>query len=177
MQVNKDIEKKFAVSVATPWIKGKMDVDSHNVMIDIPNTVLFGLIPAGRRKHTTPLGNVSNVYTSSSYKLVRMIFGLLICLLSFGLFGTSFIRAFVLLALGALIIASGIITVFRYENNGHSVSVPLPFFEAHHAQAFADKVIAQINQYNDHRNGYMNAQMINNQQAQSTEQIINAMKK
>ncbi|HEP1571242.1 DUF2892 domain-containing protein [Streptococcus orisratti] len=179
MQITKEIEKQFAVSVATPWIKGKMDVDNHNVMIDIPNTVLFGLIPAGRRKHTTPLGNISNVYTSSSYKLGRMVGGLLLCLLGFSMFGESFLGGLITLAIGGLIIASGIITVFRYENNGRSVTIPLPFFEAHHAQDFADKVIAQINKYNDDRNGFinaqLNAQLINNQQAQSAQQIVDAL--
>ncbi|MGT2951656.1 hypothetical protein BU202_08720 [Streptococcus cuniculi] len=180
MQVTKEIEKLFAVSVATPWIKGKMDVDAHNVMIDIPNTVLFGLVPAGRRKHTTPLGNVSNVYTSSSYKLGRMLGGLVLCLLGFSMFGESFLGGLIILAIGGLVIASGIITVFRYENNGRSVTIPLPFFEAHHAQDFADKVIAQINKYNDDRNVFINnqlsAQLINNQNVQSTQQIIEALK-
>ncbi|HEL9634478.1 TPA: DUF2892 domain-containing protein [Streptococcus suis] len=187
MQVTKEIEKLYAVSVATPWIKGKMDVDKHNIMIDIPNTVLFGLVPAGRRKHTTPLGNVSNVYTSSSYKLGRMLGGLLLCLTGFSIIAESFLGGLVTLVIGALIIASGIITVFRYENSGRSVTIPLPFFEAHHAQAFADKVIAQINQYNDERNGFMsaqlNAQLINQQaqqqaqaQAQQSQAIIDAIK-
>ncbi|HFI0694813.1 TPA: DUF2892 domain-containing protein [Streptococcus suis] len=183
MQVTKEIEKQFAVSVATPWIKGKMDVDNHNIMIDIPNTVLFGLVPAGRRKYTTPLGNVSNVYTSSSYKLGRMLMGLLVGLLGLSMLGESFLGGLVTLAIGGLLIASGIITVFQYENSGRSVTIPLPFFEAHHAQDFSEKIIAQINQYNDERNGFINAQLINQQaqinaqaQAQQNQAIVDAIK-
>ena len=108
-----------------------------------------------------------------------MVGGLLLCLLGFSMFGESFLGGLITLAIGGLIIASGIITVFRYENNGRSVTIPLPFFEAHHAQDFADKIIAQINKYNDDRNGFinaqLNAQLINNQQAQSAQQIVDAL--
>lgn len=169
MEITKEIEKQFAVSIATPWIKGKMDVDNHNVMIDLPNTVLFGLVPAGRRKHTTPLGNVSNVYTSSSYKLGRMFIGALICLGGLSMLGTSILGSLITIVIGGILVGSGINTVFRYENNGKSVSIPLPFFEAHHAQDFSDKVIEQINKYNDDRNGLVNAQLnaqLINQQAE-----------
>lgn len=180
MEVTQEIEKQFAVSVATPWIKGKMDVDNHNIMIDIPNTVLFGLVPAGRRKHTTPLGSVSNVHTSSSYKLGRMLGGLLLCLIGLNMFGSSFLGGLITLAIGGLIIASGILTVFMYENSGNSVTIPLPFFEAHHAQDFADRVITHINKYNDNRNGFinaqLNAQLINDHQTRSTQQIVDALK-
>ncbi|MGT2800534.1 DUF2892 domain-containing protein [Streptococcus marmotae] len=180
MEVTKEIEKKFAVAVVTPWIKGKMDVDNYNIMIDIPNTIIFGLVPAGRRKYTTPLGNVSNVYTSSSYKLGKIFIGLLLGLFGLNMLRESFLAALVVLAVAALVIASGILTVFSYENSGNSVTIPLPFFEAHHAQEFEEKVIAKINKYNDDRNGLLNAQLnaqlINNQQAQSTQQLVDALK-
>lgn len=106
-----------------------MEVDDHNVMIDIPNTVLFGLVPAGQWKYTTPLGNISNVYTSTSYKIGRLLAGLFICLIALGMFGESFLGALVTLTLGALMIASGLITVFSYENNGNSISIFLPFLK------------------------------------------------
>lgn len=63
---------KFAVSLVTPWIKGSMNVDDNFMKIDMPNTVFFGLIPAGKSKDTSPLSGVTNVYTSNSYKIVPL---------------------------------------------------------------------------------------------------------
>ena len=96
------------------------------------------------------------------------------------MFGSSFLGGLITLAIGGLIIASGILTVFMYENSGNSVTIPLPFFEAHHAQDFADRVITHINKYNDNRNGFinaqLNAQLINDHQTRSTQQIVDALK-
>lgn len=168
MEIGKEIEKQFAVSIATPWIKGKMDVDSHNIIIDIPNTVLFGLIPAGRRKHTTPLHAVSNVYTSTSYKLAHIFVGAVIVLGGISSFGSSFFSALLLLILGAVIFGSGIQTIFSYENSGNTLNIPLPFFEAHHAQEFAEKVISELNHFHDNRNVAAASQA-------STQSIVNAI--
>ncbi|QLK85257.1 DUF2892 domain-containing protein [Staphylococcus sp. 17KM0847] len=176
MQLMTDEEKMFAVSVATPWIKGKMDVDHHNIMIDIPNTVLFGLIPAGRRKHTTPLGNISNVYTSSSYKLGRIFGGAIIALFGLLILKLSLFMSFLFILLGVLLVSSGILTVFQYENNGHSITIPLPFFEAHRAESFSETVIHQINQYNDDRNGRLNTQFNIDAQNKHSQAIIDAIK-
>ena len=39
---------QFAASLVTPWIKGTMDIDESFLRIDMPNTVLFGMLPAGK---------------------------------------------------------------------------------------------------------------------------------
>ena len=49
---------QFAVSLLTPWIKGTMDIDESFLQIDMPNTVLFGMLPAGKSKDSTPLSGV-----------------------------------------------------------------------------------------------------------------------
>lgn len=177
-----EVNRLFSVSVMTPWIKGKMDVDDHNVMIDLPNTIFLGLIPAGRRKHTTPLGNVSNVYTSNHYLLFRYFIGIPILLIGltglFSIFSEPYYMELVGLYLvaiivGFLIAASGKITVFCYEKNGRETFIYLPFFEANHAEEFADRVIEKINKYNDDRNGLINSQInaqLINQQIQMSAQ-------
>lgn len=181
MQVNHDVENQFAVSLVTPWIKGKMDVDAHNVIVDIPNTILFGLIPAGKRKYTTPIRNVSNVYTSSSYKLGRMALGAVIAFFGIATMGAvsgNAIVSLVMILLGAILIGSGILTVFMYENSGREVRIELPFFEANHAQEFADKVIELSNDYQAGLDNRPTQQILyNNQQANAAGQqaIVDAI--
>ena len=69
---------KFSVSLLAFWVKGSMSVDQNFLHINMPNTVLFGLIPAGKRKENTPLQGVSQVETNNSFKLGAMIFGVII---------------------------------------------------------------------------------------------------
>lgn len=71
---------QFAVSLVTPWIKGTMDIDESFLQIDMPNTVLFGMLPAGKSKDSTPLSGVINVYTSNSYKIGAINLGSINCL-------------------------------------------------------------------------------------------------
>lgn len=178
-----EVNQLFSVSVMTPWIKGKMDVDDHNVMVDLPNTIFLGLIPAGRRKYTTPLGNVSNVYTSNYYLLFRYFIGIPIMILGLAalfnalndplLYGGGFGLFLLFAIIGFLIAASGKVTIFCYENNGREVFIHLPFFEANHAEEFAERVIEKINKYNDDRNGLINSQInaqLINQQIQMSAQ-------
>lgn len=41
-------KNKFSVSLLAFWVKGSIIADNNFVHIDMPNTVLFGLIPAGK---------------------------------------------------------------------------------------------------------------------------------
>lgn len=166
--------REFAVSLLFPWIKGRLDVDRYNVIVDFPNTVFFGLIPAGREQHTSPLGNVSNVYTSNSYNIVRMLFGLIGFFNGLSSIGDGrFFGGLIVLALGVALFLSGLQVVFAYEKNGTLIEIPLPFYEADHVKAYAEEVIAQLNVYNDERNGLLNAQinaqLINDQSRQNAQ--------
>ena len=71
---------QFAVSLLTPWIKGTMDIDESFLQIDMPNTVLFGMLPAGKSKDSTSLSGVIHVYTSNSYKIGAIILGAFVLL-------------------------------------------------------------------------------------------------
>ena len=48
-------KNKFSVSLLAFWVKGSIIADNNFVHIDMPNTVLFGLIPAGKNKKSIPL--------------------------------------------------------------------------------------------------------------------------
>jgi len=151
--------KDFAVSLVTPWIKGNMYVSPDGFLkIKMQNTILFGMIPAGMTKDSSPLGNVSNVSSNKEFKIGRIFLGLLIAIGGLMILSSSPIVGIILALIGVGIFGSGIITVFSYERNGIEKQVYLPFFEANHVAEFEEQVLAEIAKFYDDRNVRKHAQ-------------------
>lgn len=166
---------QFAVSLVTPWIKGTMDIDESFLQIDMPNTVLFGMLPAGKSKDSTPLSGVTNVYTSNSYKIGAIILGAFI-LLGLSMIGSSIVGALILILIGVAIFGSGIKTTFSYERSGIAKSIDVPFFEANHVREFEEKVLARIQGFQDDRNVRMQTQKSMAQSRENAQAIVDAVK-
>lgn len=166
---------QFAVSLVTPWIKGTMDIDESFLQIDMPNTVLFGMLPAGKSKYSTPLSGVTNVYTSNSYKIGAIILGAFV-LLGLSMIGSSIVGALILILIGVAIFGSGIKTTFSYERSGIAKSIDVPFFEANHVREFEEKVLARIQGFQDDRNVRMQTQKSMAQSRENAQAIVDAVK-
>lgn len=166
---------QFAVSLVTPWIKGTMDIDESFLQIDMPNTVLFGMLPAGKSKDSTPLSGVTNVYTSNSYKIGAIILGAFV-LLGLSMIGSSIVGALILILIGVAIFGSGIETTFSYERSGIAKSIDVPFFEANHVREFEEKVLARIQGFQDDRNVRMQTQKSMAQSRENAQAIVDAVK-
>lgn len=166
---------QFAVSLVTPWIKGTMDIDESFLRIDMPNTVLFGMLPAGKSKDSTSLSGVTNVYTSNSYKIGAIILGAFI-LLGLSMIGSSIVGALILILIGVAIFGSGIKTTFSYERSGIAKSIDVPFFEANHVREFEEKVLARIQGFQDDRNVRMQTQKSMAQSRENAQAIVDAVK-
>lgn len=166
---------QFAVSLLTPWIKGTMDIDESFLQIDMPNTVLFGMLPAGKSKDSTPLSGVINVYTSNSYKIGAIILGAFV-LLGLSMIGSSIVGALILILIGVAIFGSGIKTTFSYERSGIAKSIDVPFFEANHVREFEEKVLARIQGLQDDRNVRMQTQKSMAQSRENAQAIVDAVK-
>lgn len=166
---------QFAVSLVTPWIKGTMDIDESFLQIDMPNTVLFGMLPAGKSKDSTPLSGVINVYTSNSYKIGAIILGAFV-LLGLSMIGSSIVGALILILIGVAIFGSGIKTTFSYERSGIAKSIDVPFFEANHVREFEEKVLARIQGFQDDRNVRMQTQKSMAQSRENAQAIVDAVK-
>lgn len=166
---------QFAVSLLTPWIKGTMDIDESFLQIDMPNTVLFGMLPAGKSKDSTPLSGVINVYTSNSYKIGAIILGAFV-LLGLSMIGSSIVGALILILIGVAIFGSGIKTTFSYERSGIAKSIDVPFFEANHVREFEEKVLARIQGFQDDRNVRMQTQKSMAQSRENAQAIVDAVK-
>lgn len=166
---------QFAVSLLTPWIKGTMDIDESFLQIDMPNTVLFGMLPAGKPKDSTPLSGVINVYTSNSYKIGAIILGAFV-LLGLSMIGSSIVGALILILIGVALFGSGIKTTFSYERSGIAKSIDVPFFEANHVREFEEKVLARIQGFQDDRNVRMQTQKSMAQSRENAQAIVDAVK-
>ena len=166
---------QFAVSLVTSWIKGTMDIDESFLQIDMPNTVLFGMLPAGKSKDSTPLSGVTNVYTSNSYKIGAIILGAFV-LLGLSMIGSSIVGALILILIGVAIFGSGIKTTFSYERSGIAKSIDVPFFEANHVREFEEKVLARIQGFQDDRNVRMQTQKSMAQSRENAQAIVDAVK-
>ena len=166
----------FSVSLITPWIKGSIKVDNAFIYVDMPNTILFGLLPAGKSKDSSPLSGVTNVYTSKSYKLGSIILGIVLALIGFSMFGSSFAAGLVLLVIGVAVFGGGIKTALTYERSGITKVIEFPFFEAQHVDELEGQIIGKIQAYQDDRNGRMNAERTMHQSQENTQQIVDAVK-
>lgn len=145
-------QENFSVSVVTPWVKGTMDADSHYLSVNLPNTILFGLIPAGKRKDRSPISGITNIYTSREYKLGKMFFGALIAFMGFSSVSSTGFIGLLIIALGVLLLLSGIVTTFSYERSGITKSISFPFFEANHVESFEEYVTQIVSAHHDDRN-------------------------
>ena len=158
IETNTQNSEKFAVSAITPWIKGTMDVDSHYLTVNLPNTVFFELIPAGKRKDRTPISGITSMHTDRKYKLGKILLGALIVLSTIGNIGNSPVGSIVLILLGALLFASGIVTTFSYERSGVTQTITFPFFESNHVEQFEQHVSEIVSAYQDDRNVRMHSE-------------------
>lgn len=168
-------QNRFAVSLITPWIKGSMSCDNSFLKIDMPNTVFFGLIPAGKEKDSTPLKGVTNVYTSNSYKVGAILLGALIVLGGLAMFGSSAVGAIIMILIGLAILGGGIKTQFSYERSGIVKTINVPFFEADKVKQFEQKVIQELSGYQNDRNVRMQTEKSMAQSQTNTQAIVNAM--
>lgn len=169
----------FSVSLLAFWVKGSMSVDANFLHIDMPNTVLFGLIPAGKKRENTPMQGVSQVETNSSFKLGAMFFGILIAFFGVASLGSSALTGLVLTLIGVLMFLSGIKTQMSFERNGVRESIDVPFFEAEKIRAFADDVTKNLGTYQTDRNtriqNAVQTAQLNQQSVANTQAIVNAM--
>ena len=144
-------KNKFSVSLLAFWVKGSIIADNNFVHIDMPNTVLFGLIPAGKNKKSIPLQSISNAEESNWYKIANMIFGLVLVLLGILLFLTGFKFR---------------MTIER--NSGVTESIDVPFFEG-------EKIRNLVSEINESVASYQQSSNYRDYGAQNTQAIINAM--
>lgn len=123
-------EKKvdFSLSLLFFWVKGHVSVDASFIKMSIANTI-FGLIPAGKNEQSIPLKNVSAVTLSKKYVILPMIVGLLISLTALGMFSESVIGGLIVLAIGLLMLGSGIKTRLTIQRAGRDFDVDVPFYE------------------------------------------------
>lgn len=166
---------KFSVSLLAFWVKGSMSVNDRFLNIDMPNTVFFGLIPAGKEKEKTPLSGITNVTTSSSFKMGSMIFGAIIALGGFAAMGQDGLGGLIIALIGILMVLSGIKTSFSFERSGIRQQIDVPFFESSKVGSFVDEVNSKIANYQDDRNVRMQTDRQINNSNNNTATIVNAI--
>lgn len=132
-------EFNFALSILFFWIKGNLSVDSRFVKVNTANVIL-GIFPAGRDSETIPLKNISSTKISSKYKIMPMIFGIIIMLISLSKLSSSFFAALVFFLIGALIFGSGILTTLIIQRAGNDYMISVPFFEKNKLLMVQDKI-------------------------------------
>lgn len=153
MDNNNILNEDFSLSLFTPWIKGNIKLDENLLRVDNRNTII-GIFPAGKTKDSTPINNISNVSTSLSFKVFRILFGAWIALSGFVNMWQSLIFGLIFAAIGMVLIANGIVVVFSYERSGIQKKVELPFFESERADEWRAIIEQKMVQYQEERNDF-----------------------
>lgn len=173
--INSSVNDKFSVSLLAFWVKGTLKVDNRFLHVDLPNTVLFGLIPAGRNRQNVPLTGITNVATSNSYKMGAMIFGAIIAIAGVASLSSSGIGALIITLIGILMFLSGIKTSLTFEKSGTTETIDVPFFEGSKIREFADDINNHIAQRQDDTNVRMQTDRQINSNQQSSQAIVDAI--
>lgn len=119
---------EFSLSMLFFWVKGFISVDSRFVKVSKGNTIL-GFIPAGKDNQSIPLKNISSTMISSQYKIMPILFGVIIIFISLSAIPINFIGALIMLLIGVGILGSGVQTVLIIQRAGSDYFVGVPFFE------------------------------------------------
>lgn len=129
----------FSISLLLFWLKGKVEVDSRFVKINIPNTIL-GVVPLGSDQQNIPLKNISSATISSRFYFLRIIIGVIIMLLGLGSMGDSFLLGLIFLIIGFAIAGGGIQTTLEIQRAGNPYQINVPFYEKSKVQELNDAI-------------------------------------
>lgn len=165
----------FSVSLLAFWVKGSITMDDSFLRVDMPNTVLFGLLPAGKTKDSSPLSGITNVYTSKSYKLGSIILGVVLIMLGLAMFSSNAFGALLGLLIGASVLGGGIKTSFTYERSGIEKNIEFPFFEASRVDGLESQLTKKLAAYQDDRNVRKQSELTREQSVNNTNSVVNAI--
>ncbi len=159
----------------------------------MPNTILLGLIPAGKNKKNIPLQSISNAQESNWYKVGLMLIGFILAFAGFFSMSQSAFGGLILAAFGVFLFLNGFksrITVER--NSGVEEYFDVPFFEAEKVRKIVEDINNSVASYEDSQdyrhygtkntqtlvNAFQNAvqpqQQYNQQQTQNTAAQVQA---
>ena len=133
----------FSLSLLFFWVKGFLSVDSRFVKVSVSNTIL-GFIPAGKDNQTIPLKNISATTISSSFKIRRILLGVLIIFFALPSLGDNFLTALILFLIGVATVGNGILTVLVIQRSGADFQISVPFYEKAkllQAQGFVEEAL------------------------------------
>lgn len=169
-------DDKFAVSLLAFWVKGTLKVDQQFLHINLPNTILWGLIPAGKNRKNIPIHGITDVEVSSSYKAGALSLGIIIALIGFGMFKDSAMAGLLLLLIGVIVFLSGIKNRLAFEKSGMRETIDVPFFEGSKIRQFGDKIQQEITQFANDTNVRMQADRQINATQLSSQAITQAIR-
>ncbi len=135
---------ELSPSVLLFWIKTTLAVSSTRLVWDKANT-LFGLIPLGHDEETTPLSNTASVSVNTRFHVGRLVWGLILLIVSLAAFPNSWFVGLLFLVLAAAAFANLMSATFVVTNNGGGrQEVRVSILEKSKLQSFANKVKHQL---------------------------------
>lgn len=154
------MKQYFATSLLFFYVKGSLEIDEHFVKTGLRNTILFGLVPAGRNDSSIPLDNINAVNVRAAYSLIRILLGIVITILSFLIFldflmtpdFTSALIALGFVAFGVNLFDSGFIIYLDINLNANTTFWRVPFFEKKKLVAFKEQIEIAIRRNMESRN-------------------------
>ena len=132
------------------WIKGKIEVDSRFVNVEIPNTVL-GIFPLGKKRDSLPVHTISNLQIDIAIKIKPILIGLFLLFASFAMLGDSVFAGLLFGVISLEIAGSGILTTLTFDKSGSKQVISVPFFEAKKLEAAQTEIYSLISNSADGR--------------------------
>lgn len=140
----------YSLSLVFFWVKGFIEVDDKMIKVERANT-LFGFIPAGSDKQKFPLGNISAVRLSTSYKVKPILFGGVLMFSALGLLESNILGAILLFIIGSGILGSGLRTTLILERSGQDYYIDGIFYEKQKFLMMEDAITEAIYKREENR--------------------------
>ena len=140
----------FIMSLLTFYIKGRVEVDSNFVKINVPDTFL-GLFPYGGIKNTISINQISSVTTGFKIHFLRLFFGIIFTFpalagLSAAGSGGEFLFSLIWFLLGANIVISSFSTYITIACTSSGwIKIPIFIIENGKPEAIATAINNAIN--------------------------------
>ncbi|MEG0299341.1 MAG: hypothetical protein RR609_07165 [Aurantimicrobium sp.] len=99
------------------WLTVQLQVTPQGLSGKEPTTI-FGIIPAGSRKVSYALKQISGIAVETKVSVPRIIFGLIFAFLGIAFFSSNAFLGFIVLLIGAALFVAGLTAALAVTNTG-----------------------------------------------------------
>ena len=141
--------RQFSASALLFWVKGYISESDNGIDIKYPNTVFFGLVPAGSNSRHFTLKSITSPGVNTQYSVKNFIIGAVVALLGISTLAMGI--GIIILLIGIGIFCNGILTEFSLQDNGGTFYFDVPFYNRNDIEMITNDINRRIEEVQNRR--------------------------